>query len=178
MVQNHMLQLLVPGGDGAAGLRSTPTSIRDEKVKVLRSLRPIGPREVAARSPSAASTTRGCTTARPSPAIARKTSVAPGFAHRDVRRRCRFDVDNWRWAGVPFYLRTGKALAKQFAEIAIIYKRPPACCSPPRATTGSGAIRCCIRIQPNEGISISINAKVPGNAEAEFVEMGFSTKAA
>jgi len=88
----------------------------------------------------------------------------------------RFEIDNWRWSGVPFYLRTGKAMAVSFTEINIIFNRPPSVLF---AASGDDRLHrnsMRIRIQPNEGISLNFNAKVPGKAEAELVEMDFLYK--
>ena len=83
------------------------------------------------------------------------------------------EIDNWRWSGVPFYLRTGKALAKQFTEINIIFKRPPSVLF--AAACGIKLRRNClrIRIQPNEGIHLNFNAKVPGQPKIQLVDMDF-----
>jgi glucose-6-phosphate 1-dehydrogenase len=85
----------------------------------------------------------------------------------------RFEVDNWRWHGVPFYLRTGKALATSFTEINIIFKRPPSALFAASSDDRLRRNTLRIRIQPNEGISIKFNAKVPGKGEAEPVDMAF-----
>ncbi len=88
----------------------------------------------------------------------------------------RFEIDNWRWHGVPFYLRTGKALATAFTEINIVFKRPPSVLF---SVSGDEQLRrnaLRIRIQPNEGISLKFNAKVPGEAASEPVDMAFLYK--
>jgi glucose-6-phosphate 1-dehydrogenase len=88
----------------------------------------------------------------------------------------RFEIDNWRWHGVPFYLRTGKALAAQYTEINIVFKQPPSVLF---AAAGNGRMQSNslrIRIQPNEGIGITFNVKVPAKAEAESVDMDFLYK--
>ena len=86
----------------------------------------------------------------------------------------RVDINNRRWAGVPFYLRTGKRLAKRVTEIAIVFKKAPPL---PFSTTGSGEPSnnvLVIRVQPDEGASLKFNAKVPGNAmEVRDVSMDF-----
>jgi glucose-6-phosphate 1-dehydrogenase len=88
----------------------------------------------------------------------------------------RLEVDNWRWHGVPFYLRTGKALTAAFTEINIVFKRPPSVLF---ASSDDERLRRNIlrlRIQPNESISVKFNAKIPGKAESEAVDMTFSYK--
>lgn len=86
----------------------------------------------------------------------------------------RFEIDNWRWAGVPFYLRTGKALTKQFTEINIVFNRPPSVLF---AAAGEAHLRrnsLRIRIQPNEGITVNFNAKTPSKSAAQLVDMKFT----
>jgi glucose-6-phosphate 1-dehydrogenase len=88
----------------------------------------------------------------------------------------RFEIDNWRWHGVPFYLRTGKALATSFTEINIIFKRPPGVLFSSASDEQLRRNTLRIRIQPNESISLKFNAKVPGEPRSEPVEMAFSYK--
>ena len=71
-------------------------------------------------------------------------------------------IDNWRWAGVPFYLRTGKALARRETEIAIKFRQAPYACSATRRSKSSTRNDLVLRIQPDEGIALHFNAKVPG----------------
>jgi glucose-6-phosphate 1-dehydrogenase len=74
----------------------------------------------------------------------------------------RLDVDTRRWAGVPFYLRTGKRLGKRVTEIAVVFKKAPTCRSPTRATEELGQNAIVIRVQPDEGVTLRFGAKVPG----------------
>ncbi len=171
MVQNHMMQLL------ALVAMEPPTSleaevIRDEKVKVLRAIRPIAPAEVtkfAVRGQYAAGSLAG--------------QVVPGYlTEKDVPPNSRTEtyvalklfIDNWRWAGVPFYLRHGKRLPKRAAEIAVQFKAPPAVLFAAESSAPLATNVLVIRIQPDEGISIRMNAKVPGTAlNIQPVKMDF-----
>jgi len=170
MLQNHLFQLFtLTAMEPPASLDAE--SIRDEKVKVLRSIA-TPPVEFLQRNVVRAQYGGGYVNGKSIPAYRQEEKVD----HNSLTETfvaARFEVDNWRWSGVPFYLRTGKALAAQFTEINIIFKRPPSVLF---AASGDVRIRrnaLRIRIQPNEGISLNFNAKVPGNAEAELVEMGF-----
>jgi glucose-6-phosphate 1-dehydrogenase len=156
MVQNHMLQLL------ALVAMEPPTefdanSVRDEKVKVLRALRPIGPGDVAhdiALGQYGAGTEAGEAT----PSYLDELGTASDtetFVAIEAR------VENWRWAGVPFYLRTGKRLPERKTEIVIQFKCVPHSIF---AARGARAVpnRLVIEIQPNENIRLELMAKTPG----------------
>jgi glucose-6-phosphate 1-dehydrogenase len=154
MVQNHILQLLcLVAMEPPAHL--DPDSVRNEKVKVLRSLRPIVGREVEKR------TARG--------QYAKGVSdggSAPGYADEadghssgtETFAALRVDIDNWRWAGVPFYLRTGKRLAERSSEIMIEFKAVPHSIF---AGQNLQANRLVIRLQPEEEISLTLMNKTP-----------------
>ncbi|QNN65356.1 glucose-6-phosphate dehydrogenase [Sphingomonas rhizophila] len=156
MVQNHMLQLL------ALVAMEPPTefdanSVRDEKVKVLRSLRPIRPDEVdhdIALGQYGAGTEDGKATPSYLDELG-KDSTTETFVALEVR------VENWRWAGVPFYLRTGKRLPERKTEIVIQFK-----CVPHSIFAAGGARsvpnRLVIEIQPRENIRLELMAKRPG----------------
>jgi glucose-6-phosphate 1-dehydrogenase len=159
MVQNHMMQLLTltamepPVTFGA-------DSVRDEKVKVLRAIPPLSSGEIAE------DTVRG----QYGPGLIGAEEVRGYCQEPDVKPTSvtetyvalKLNIDNWRWAGVPFYLRTGKRLTKRVTEIAIQFKRPPYL-----LFSGAGIDQMrpnvlSLRIQPNEGISLRFIAKVPG----------------
>jgi glucose-6-phosphate 1-dehydrogenase len=158
IVQNHLLQLLaLVGMEPPAAFDDR--SVRDEKVKVLRALRPITPSEVGTL------TVRG--------------QYGPGFiagervvAYRDepgVARDSRTEtfvalkcfIDNWRWEGTPFYIRTGKRLPKRTTEIAIRFRVAPHRIFTRETSTELEANELVLRIQPDEGISLTFAAKVP-----------------
>ena len=98
--------------------------MRDEKVKVLQAIQPPTAEEVAASSPCARSTGRASSAARRSRATSRRRAC-PTDSHTETYAALRLEVDNWRWAGVPFYLRTGKRLARKVTEIAVTLKPVP-----------------------------------------------------
>jgi glucose-6-phosphate 1-dehydrogenase len=156
MVQNHMLQLLAlvamePPVDFDA------TAVRDEKVKVLRSLRPI----TAENVPECVVTGQygaGAVGGQPVKAYAEelgKKSVAETFVALKAH------VDNWRWAGVPFYLRTGKRMAERKTEIFIQFKCVPHSIFASRGAR-TKANKLVISIQPEENIRLLVMAKTPG----------------
>jgi len=150
MVQNHMLQLL------ALVAMEPPTSfdsaaVRDEKVKVLRALRPIGPGE------SVTGQYRGG-------AVGGK--IVPGYdeelgrpSDTETFVALKAHVDNWRWKGVPFYMRTGKRLTERVTEILVQFRPIPHSIFEGTRTVPNQLL---IGIQPEENITLSLMAKVPG----------------
>jgi glucose-6-phosphate 1-dehydrogenase len=171
MLQNHMFQLFtLTAMEPPASLDAE--SIRDEKVKVLRSI-PTPSFEFLQANTVRAQYGGGYINDKPIPAYRQEAKVAHDSL-TETFVAARFEVDNWRWHGVPFYLRTGKALATSFTEINIIFKRPPSALFAASSDDRLRRNTLRIRIQPNESISIKFNAKVPGKAEAEPVDMAFS----
>ena len=156
MVQNHMLQLLsLVAMEPPA--RFDPTSVRDEKVKVLRSLRAITPEEVGR-----------CTVTGQYEAGAVGGQIVRGYdeelgfdSHTETFVAIKAHVDNWRWQGVPFYLRTGKRLPVRMSEIAIEFRGVPHSIFAARG----GLLQpntMIIRIQPEEYVRLLVMAKQPG----------------
>jgi glucose-6-phosphate 1-dehydrogenase len=169
MLQNHLFQLLtLTAMEPPASLDGQ--SIRDEKVKVLRSI-PTPSLDFLQKNVVRAQYGGGFIDGKGIPAYRQEEKVA----HNSLTETfvaARFEIDNWRWSGVPFYLRTGKALEAQYTEINIIFKRPPSVLF----ASGDDRLRrnsLRIRIQPDEGIGINFNSKVPGKPQAELVEMEF-----
>jgi glucose-6-phosphate 1-dehydrogenase len=163
MVQNHLLQLLtLIAMEPPASL--DPDSVRNEKVKVLRSLRSIAGSDVALK------TVRGQYTS----GVSDGRSV-PGYADEPGGRVSRTEtfvamcanIDNWRWAGVPFYLRTGKRLAERSSEIVIQFRHVPHSIF---AGNKLLANRLVIRLQPEEEISLLLMNKTP-NLEKSGMEL-------
>ncbi|CAM2009734.1 glucose-6-phosphate dehydrogenase [Acanthopleuribacter pedis] len=158
MVQNHILQLLcivameppvVFGAD----------AVRDEKLKVLRALRAIGPREVRQK------TVRG---RYASGAVDGKSVIGymeeegvPQDSITETFVAIKAEVDNWRWSGVPFYLRTGKRMPERRSEIVIQFKETPHLIFP-KNVNQVRSNRLAIRLQPKEGIRLYLMTKVPG----------------
>ena len=171
MVQNHMMQLLcLVAAEPPADLEAD--AIHDEKVKVLRAVRPIDPDHVqqfTVRGQYASGSMAG----KPVPGYREEKSVAPG-SHTETLVALKLFIDNWRWAGVPFYLRHGKRLPKGVAEIAIQFKAPPAVLFAAESPEPLQPNALVLRIQPDEGVAIRMNAKVPGNViNLQPVKMDF-----
>jgi glucose-6-phosphate 1-dehydrogenase len=162
MVQNHVLQLLsLVAMEPPASFEAD--ALRNEKVKLFASLRQIEENEVAEH------TVRGQREGCLSCLGVLPSSQTATFA-------ClRLFVDNWRWQGVPFYLRSGKALAKKMTEITIFFKRPPHMMFPMPPGSQIAANDLSICIQPDEGIHFSFQAKVPDTAaDMRTVDMSFN----
>jgi len=158
IVQNHLLQLL------ALVAMEPPAAfddraVRDEKVKVLRALRPIRREEMAERAVRGqydAGFIEGTRVVgyRQEPDVARTSSTETFVALKCF-------VDNWRWEGTPFYVRTGKRLPKRSTEIAIQFRIAPHRVFSREASAGLEPNALVLRIQPDEGISLKFGAKVP-----------------
>jgi glucose-6-phosphate 1-dehydrogenase len=173
MMQNHMFQLFtLTAMEAPASLDAE--SIRDEKVKVLRSIATPS-LDFLQKNTVRAQYGGGFINGKPIPSYRQEEKVAHD-SMTETFVAARFEIDNWRWHGVPFYLRTGKALSTAFTEINIIFKRPPSVLFAASSDDRLRRNTLRIRIQPNEGISVKFNAKVPGKAESEPVDMAFSYK--
>lgn len=170
MVQNHLLQLLSlvamePPTDLSAD------SVRDEKVKVLRSLRPMDPGEVA-QNVVRAQYTPGAINGKPVPGYRSEDRVDPE-SETESYVAMRTYIDNWRWEGCPFYIRMGKRLPKKATEISLHFKEPPAVLFQKMPSGGQSNVLT-IRIQPDEGMSVRMLSKLPGtNPQLEPVKMDF-----
>ena len=171
MVQNHMLQLLALTAMEPP-VQFDARQVRDEKQKVFDAISPIGPEHVhrcTVRGQYAA----GMMDGKHVPGYREEAGVAPGST-TETYVAIRFAVENWRWAGVPFFVRSGKRLPKRVTEIAVRFRRTPHHLF--RATPVGGQDRnsIVIRIQPDEGISLRFSAKVPGpGMEMRPVTMDF-----
>src|SRR5438128_6426685 len=168
MVQNHLLQLLclvameAPTDLGA-------DSIRDEKVKVVRSLRHWSRNEIAANVVRA-QYAEGAINGRTVAGYQAEKNVDPKSATENFVA-LRLNMDNWRWADVPIYMRVGKRLPKSATDISIHFNEPPAVLFNKHLRALNVLV---IRIQPDEGISLTIHAKVPGTSfSIEPVKMDF-----
>jgi len=159
LVQNHMLQLLTllcmePPVDFSAD------EVRDEKVKVLHAI----PKPTPETVPEI--TVRGQYTA----GVSGGEDAAGYLEEKDVPAESttptyvalRLEVDNWRWAGVPIYLRTGKRLARKVTEIAVTLKPVPHLAFKQQGSVGVRPNQLILTMQPNEGVSLSLGAKIPG----------------
>ncbi|HEX8121892.1 MAG TPA: glucose-6-phosphate dehydrogenase [Solirubrobacteraceae bacterium] len=159
LVQNHMLQLLTLLAMEPP-VQFTADQVRDEKVKVLRSIPPPVPErieEVAVRAQYAAGVVAG----EEAPGYLDEPDV-PDDSKTETYAALRLEVDNWRWAGVPFYLRTGKRLARKVTEIAVTLKPVPHLAFQQAGSVGVKPNELVFTVQPNEGVSLSLGAKIPG----------------
>jgi glucose-6-phosphate 1-dehydrogenase len=169
IVQNHIMQLVaLVGMEAPADFR--PETVRDEKVKLLRAIRPIHPDdalECTVRGQYGAGWIEGESV----PGYREEPHVSP-TSLRETFVALKLDIDNWRWADTPFYLRTGKRLPSRATEVAIQFRRVPHSpfggqAATPMGTPAPGSIdpnMLVVRIQPDEGITLRFNAKVPGQA--------------
>ena len=158
MVQNHLLQLLCIIAMEAP-THDTPDAVRDEKLKVLRSLRKLEGEDVN-KNTVRGQYRSGAVGNEVVPAYSDEPGVA-AHSRNETFVAIRANIDNWRWAGVPFYLRTGKRLQSRVSEIVINFERMP------HSIFDTGSEADCpnqlvIRLQPEEYIRLSIRAKQPG----------------
>jgi glucose-6-phosphate 1-dehydrogenase len=157
IVQNHLLQLLmVTAMEPPVAFDSD--AVRDEKVKVLRAVRPIVGKDVAkltARGQYGAGNLAGepVVAYRDEPNVSKTSSVETFVAMK-------LEIDNWRWAGVPIYIRAGKRLTKRTTEISVHFKRVPHALLTPKGPIDPDVLA--VKIQPDDGISLKFTAKVPG----------------
>jgi glucose-6-phosphate 1-dehydrogenase len=160
MVQNHMMQLLcLVAMEPPVNLSAD--AVRNEKVKVLQAL-PRWSAEDVAKHVVRGQYTAGSIQGQEVPGYRQEKGVAPD-SKTDTYVALRLTLDNWRWAGVPFYLRTGKRLPKRASEIALQFHRPPTTLFVGADHGPGGANELVLRIQPNEGASLSFQAKIPGS---------------
>jgi glucose-6-phosphate 1-dehydrogenase len=157
MVQNHLLQML------CLVAMEPPTyvgdeTVRNEKLKVLQALKPM----------SAADVDRDCAPGQYAAGLVDGVAVPPytddvadAGSHTETFVAIKAEVQNWRWAGVPFYLRTGKRMDRQSSEIVVVFKHPPHSMFPHSQGT-SEPNRLHIQVQPDEGMRLQMTAKEPG----------------
>ena len=155
LVQNHMLQLLTllcmePPVTFAAD------EVRDEKVKVLHAVEPP-PQDAVIRGRY----TVGMAEGKDAVGYLEEEGV-PDDSKTETFVALRLEVDNWRWAGVPIYLRTGKRLARKVTEIAVTLKPVPHMAFQVEGSVGVQPNQLILTVQPNEGVSLSLGAKIPG----------------
>src|SRR5215203_5305845 len=175
MLQNHMMQLLALTAMEPP-FAFEPEAVRDQKVNVLRAIRPIDLAHVSewvVRAQYASGVSDG----KEISGYLHEKGV-PANSTTDSYVALKLDIDNWRWKGVPFYLRTGKALSTKLTEVNIVFRRPPLMLFEPLASNSmppSNVLT--LRIQPDDGIRLSFDAKRPGpTVNIERVAMDFSYK--
>jgi glucose-6-phosphate 1-dehydrogenase len=159
VVQNHLLQVLALAAmEPPVSLE--PEALRDEKVKLLNSLRPLAPPKVTANVVRG-QYTAGEVDGQPRVGYRQEDKVRPD-SNVETFVALRLFVDNWRWAGVPFYVRAGKALARNATEIRLQFRAPPHVLFAAQCGSKLDANSLTLRLQPQEGISLHFNGKVPG----------------
>ncbi|MBA3438703.1 MAG: glucose-6-phosphate dehydrogenase [Pyrinomonadaceae bacterium] len=172
MVANHLLQLLCLTAMEPP-VAFDADSVREEKVQVLRAIRPMSAEELRTRTVHG-QYAAGKVGSEDAVAYKQEKGVRPGSA-TETYVALEFRIENWRWAGVPFYVRTGKRLARSVTEVAVHFKRTPQAlfARTPDAQIEPNVI--VLRIQPDEGISLGIDAKLPGTEmQTGTVRMDFS----
>jgi glucose-6-phosphate 1-dehydrogenase len=159
LIQNHLLQLLT------ILTMEPPVSfsadeVRDEKVKILHAIRPPTVEDVP-RIAVRGQYSRGAAGGEEVPGYLDEDGV-PGGSTTETFAAVKLNIDNWRWAGVPFYLRHGKRLARKTTEIAVTLKPIPHLAFKQEGSLGVEPNQLILLIQPNEGVSLSLVAKIPG----------------
>jgi glucose-6-phosphate 1-dehydrogenase len=171
MIQNHTMQLL------ALTAMEPPVSMdaesmRDEKVKVLKAIQPLrldGATSDVARAQYA----DGFIDGKPVKGYLQEKDVSP-LSGTETFAALRLSINNWRWQGVPFYLRSGKHLARRVSEIAIRFKCPPGSLFAGMEHSQLAPNTLAFQIQPDEGLSLVLNAKIPGlETRTQPVKMNF-----
>jgi glucose-6-phosphate 1-dehydrogenase len=160
LVQNHMLQLL------CLLCMEPPVNfyadeVRDEKVKVLHAIHPPDPEDVCDITVRG-QYVKGAQAGEEVPGYLDEEGV-PDDSHTPTYVALRLEVDNWRWAGVPIYLRTGKRLARKVTEIAVTLKPVPHLAFEADGSVGVQPNQLILTLQPNEGVALSLGAKIPGS---------------
>lgn len=172
MIQNHMLQLLTLVAMEPP-IAFDANAVRDEKVKVLHALQHLTGRDVVTNT-IRAQYGPGWVAGKQVPGYTDEKGVSP-TSTTETYVALKVFIDNWRWAGVPFYLRTGKHLPKRLTEIAIQFKQPPLVIF--KHSEAHGQVEpnvLTMRVQPDEGISLKFAAKVPGTEmQIRSVNMDF-----
>jgi glucose-6-phosphate 1-dehydrogenase len=160
LVQNHMLQLLtLVCMEPPASFEAN--KVRDEKVKVLQAI-PLPTLDDVERMTVRARYTAGVSGGKEAPGYLEEEGVPEG-SDTETFAALRLEVHNWRWAGVPIFLRTGKRLARKVTEIAVQLKPVPHLAFQSHGSVGVQPNQLILTVQPNEGVSLSLGAKIPGS---------------
>ncbi|MDA2939076.1 glucose-6-phosphate dehydrogenase, partial [Acidobacteria bacterium AH-259-A15] len=169
MTQNHLFQVFaLVAMEPPASLR--PNAVRDEKIKVMEAIRPISVEEIdqfAVRGQYRAGSVNG----NPVKAYRQEEDVSPD-SRTETYAAVKLLVDNWRWADVPFYLRSGKRMPKRVTEVAVQFRRAPHLLFKDGGASQPNSL--ILRIQPDEGITLKFDAKLPGpTVNVRTVNMDF-----
>ena len=157
MVQNHLMQLLCLIAMEPPA-KFEPDSVRDEKLKVIRALDPVEPSDIVRGQYLAEGEKPGY-----------RDHVENPNSHTESFIAMKLHISNWRWAGTPFYLRTGKRLKSRTSEIAVVFKETPHSIFGPEAGRHRNILT--IRLQPNEGIDLGVTIKEPGPGGMRLVDV-------
>jgi glucose-6-phosphate 1-dehydrogenase len=159
MMQNHLLQLLCIIAMEPP-VSATPDAVRDEKLKVLRSLKRFTP-ETLRHDVIRGQYRSGHVDGAAVPGYRKEPGATPG-SRTETFVALKAEIDTWRWAGVPFYLRTGKRMADQLAEVVVRFKPiPHSIFAQPNSSFEPNCL--VIRLQPEEGLHLNLMAKTPGD---------------
>ena len=171
MIQNHTMQLVaLTAMEPPVSL--DPESIRDEKVKVIKAIQPL---ELKAEGGDVvrARYTSGLVKGEPVKGYMEEEGI-PVESTTETYAAMRLAINNWRWQGVPFYIRSGKRMARRASEIAVQFKRPPGILFSEGDKFHVAANTMVISIQPDEGVTIVMNSKIPGlETRTQPVKMHF-----
>lgn len=170
VIQNHLLQLLalVAMEEPVA---FNPAELQAEKIKVLRATKPVGP---FAQTTARGQYTSGWQGSEPVKGLRQEDGFDPEST-TETYAAATFEINSRRWAGVPFYLRSGKRLGRRVTEIALVFKEAPHLPFGVNQTASQGNNMLVIRVQPDEGVLMRFGSKVPGSAmEVRDVNMDFS----
>lgn len=159
MVPNHIFQLITLS-TMEPPISFEAAAVHDEQTKILRAIQPLKPEQVITHAVRG-QYGEGVIDGKPVPAYRREPRVAPNSA-TETFVAIALNIDNWRWAGVPIYLRTGKRLAGRATEVVIRFRRPPYLLFRKTSVEKIRPNELVLNIQPNEGISLSFEAKIPG----------------
>ncbi len=172
--QNHLLQLLaLTAMEAPVGFNAD--SVRDEKVKVLKAIRPLNGGDVITNT-FRAQYTSGMVDDHRVPGYKDEQNVPSGTT-TETYMAARVHVDNWRWAGVPFYLRSAKRMPSRLTEVSIHFKQAPLSLFGWKNPSGSAPNVLVLNLQPDEGITLTFGAKEPGPTNTiSPVRMEFSYK--
>ena len=172
IVQNHLLQMLALLCIEPPISLNNPESIRDEKVKVLKSLRRLTPEQVATktvRAQYAAGSVNGTVV----PGYLEESGVAAN-SKTETFAAMTLEIDNWRWAGVPIYIRAGKRLPRRITELTVHFKNVPHSLFRGKNSVSIEQNVLSIQVQPQEGIQLRVNSKPPGpRVDVRPVDMDF-----
>jgi len=177
IVQNHVLQVL------SLLLMEAPASfhaeaIRDEKLKLLRAIRPLGEAGPIDQYAVRGQYARGGTREHPMPGYREEPGVDP-LSSVETFVALKLEINNWRWAGVPVYVRTGKRLPERVTELALEFKQPPQLPFLPAGDRATSPDALVVRVYPDEGLSLQFSAKVPGhefNLRQAAMEFRYATE--